>query len=148
MKKWKNTMMGLYYGHGRISHDSEDERDYQIEQEEIALKHLETGAIVKLTDDGFIDVFAGPSLGLRLDPHTKSINLFGENVNVMANQFNVRTKPYGFNWNGQTFNPNLYAKEESSVMTEAKNKVRYSDGMVDIMKDLGLMVETIDKEDF
>lgn len=147
MSQWESTIMDLQYSHGKINHDSEDAKDYLIKEDEIALKHAETGAVVKLTDDGHIDIFAGPQLGLRIDPNTNSINLFGDSVNVMANNFNVRTKPYGFNWNGRVFNPSLYSSAESDVMTKAKTKVRYSEGMLDIMRDLGLPVEDIDKEE-
>lgn len=147
MSRWKNTMMGLEYSHQKVDHDANDESDYLIKQKEVALKHTDTGAVVKLTDDGFIDVFAGPQLGVRIDPNTNSINFFGDTVNVISNNFNVKTKPYGFNWNGRVFNPALYMEEDQSVMTQARSKVRYSEGMIDIMKDFGLPVETIDKED-
>lgn len=140
-------MTRLRYSHQKADHDAKDESDYLIKQKEVALKHTDTGAVVKLTDDGFIDVFAGPQLGVRIDPATNSINLFGDTVNVIANNFNVKTKPYGFNWNGRVFNPALYMQEDESVMTKARSKVRYSDGMIDIMKDFGLPVETIDKGD-
>lgn len=147
MSKWENTVIGLEYSHDKIEHDSKDAEDYVIKQKEVALKHNDSGAIVKLSDDGFIDVFAGPQLGIRIDPNTNSVNLFGDTVNVIANNFNVRTKPYGFNWNGRVFNPNLYSGEDKSVMTTTTNKMRYSEGMIDIMKDFGLPVESVDKED-
>ena len=147
MSKWEEVVVGLEYEHKKISHQSQDLQDYKIKPSEIALKHPDTDAIVKLTDDGFIDIFAGPQLGVRVDPNTNSINLFGDTVNVISNQFNIRTKPYGFNWNGRVFNPSLYDGTEQDIMVDAKTKVRYSEGMVDILKEFGLPVETIDKED-
>lgn len=147
MGNWQGTMMDLQHSHGKIDHDAVDERDYLIEEEEVALKHDETGAIVKLTDDGYVDIFAGPQLGIRLDPVNNSVNIFGDSVNVITNNFNVRTKPYGFNWNGRVFNPSLYSTDNQDVMTQARSKVRYSEGMINIMKDLGLPVEDVDKED-
>lgn len=140
MSKWENTLLGLQYGHSKVDHDSEDERDYRIKHYEVALKHDDTGAIVKLTDDGFIDIFASPETGIRIDPKTESVNLFGNNVNIIANNLNVRTKPHGFHWNGAIFNPELYAEKDGTMM-EATSKVRYSEGMLDIMKELGLPVE-------
>jgi hypothetical protein len=139
---WKNVLMDLHYGHEIIDNGSESAKDYIIKEYEVALKHKETGAVVKLTDDGFVDIFAGPQVGVRIDPHTNSINLFGDNVNVSANNFNLRTKPYGFNWNGKAFNPN-----SENMMTAPITKTRYSEGMVELMKDLGLPAEVVDKED-
>jgi len=140
MGNWQGTMMDLQHAHAKIDHDAVDGHDYLIEEEEVALKHDDTASIVKLTDEGFIDVFAGPQLGVRIDPHTNSINLFGDSVNVIANNFNVRTKPYGFNWNGRVLDP----KAMDSVMTQPMRKVRYSEGMLDIMKDLGLPVDDVE----
>jgi hypothetical protein len=124
-RKWKNALLDLKYQHGITNHGSKDADDYLIKEYEVALKHSETGAVVKLTDDGLIDVFAGREVGVRIDPHNKSVNLFGDSVNVVANHFNVETR-------------------DSGVI---KPKVKYSEGMVNIMKDLGLPVETVDKED-
>ncbi|MDK2600688.1 hypothetical protein QO179_24650 [Bacillus stercoris] len=142
MSNWEGTLIDLEFAHGKINHEAEDAKDYLIKQEEVALKHRETGAVVKLSDDGFIDVFAGPQVGVRVDPNTNTVNFFGDSVNVIASNFNVRTKPYGFNWNGKVFNPSLYTTS-NGTMTTAKSKSRYSEGMINIMKDLGLPVEGV-----
>lgn len=94
-----------------IAYDSQ--KDYFIKEEEIALKHPQTGAVVKLTDDGYVNIFAGPTLGIRLDPQTNSINFFGDNINLVGKQVNLVTKPNGFCWNGYYFNPELYMENET-----------------------------------
>jgi hypothetical protein len=137
--------MDIHYTHGKRKHESEDTNDYYIKEKEVAMKHPETGAVVKLTDDGFVDIFADDQLGIRFDPATKSINLFGDNVNVIAKNFNIRTTPNGFTWNGRGFNPNIL--QEDTITTAISNPVRYSEGMVSIMQDLGLPVEQVNKED-
>lgn len=147
MAEWQGTLMDLHYTHGKRKHESEDTQDYFIKEQEIALKHPETGAVVKLTDDGFVDIFADEQLGIRFDPATKTINLFGDSINVVVNNFNLKTKPDGFTWNGRSFNPNLYTQKDESIMKIIKNPIRYSEGMVNIMKDLGLPVEEVSKED-
>lgn len=143
MTQWENILLGLQYDHGRLNHDAEDERDYRMKDFEIGLKHKDTGAVVKLSDDGLIDVFASADTGIRIDPNTSSVNLFGDSVNILANRLNVRTRPYGFQWNGKALNPDMYS-EESEAMVEAHQKVRYSSGMLDIMRGLGLTVEEED----
>jgi hypothetical protein len=116
---WQGTMKDMYYSHDKISHESEDAKDYVIKEQEIALKHPRTGAVVKLTDDGLIDVFANDKVGVRINPHNHSVDIFGDSVNITANNFNVKTR---------------------SNTTPVK-KQKYSDGMITIMKDLGLPVE-------
>lgn len=175
--RWKNALMDLNFSHGRIDHDERDEKDYLIKQTEIALKHPETDSLVKLQDDGCIDIFAGPKLGVRVDPQTNSVNLFGDNVNIIANNFNIKTKPNGFKWNGYYLNPELYYEDDKQKeqkiagtikkwvhnpqlgwhweeqswnvrpMLKSKTRVQYSEGMLNILKDFGLPVEDVDKED-
>lgn len=97
--------------------------DYLIKEEEIALKHPSSGSVVKLTDDGYIDIFAGPALGIRLDPKTNSINFFGDNINLVGKQVNLATKANGLCWNGYYFNPELYMEndtERTQMLTGTK----------------------------
>lgn len=140
MSQWENILLGLHYQHGRLNHDAEDEKDYRVKDYEIGLKHKETGAVVKLSDDGCIDVFASADTGVRIDPNTHSVNMFGDSVNILANRLNIQTRPEGFQWNGKAMNPEMYS-EESEAMVAAHQKMRYSEGMLDIMRGLGLTVE-------
>lgn len=154
----------------------DDSRDYFIDQNEIALKHPVVDSIVRINDDGCIDIFAKSNLGIRLDPTTDSINFFGENLNFMGKKINFKTKTDGLVWNGYYFNPQLYYEdevekgqvlsgtkqyyhmsheadpEERSVkwhtdswsvqpMVKTTSKIKYSEGMIKILTDLGLPVE-------
>jgi hypothetical protein len=116
---WHGTIKDVYYSHGKTSQESEDTKDYVIKENEVALKHPRTGAVVKLTDDGLIDVFANEKVGVRINPHNHSVDIFGDSVNITANNFNVKTR----------------------TGTTPIKKQKYSDGMITIMKDLGLPVE-------
>jgi hypothetical protein len=90
-----------------------NDKDYFIKEDEVALKHPRTGAVVKLTDDGFVDIFAGTTLGIRLDPKSNSINFFGDTMNFVTKQMNIVTKPNGLCWNGYYFNPELYIENDT-----------------------------------
>lgn len=168
--QWKAILDDLFLIHDPINHDEENTKDFLIKEDEVAIKHLKTGAIVRLTDDGYIDIFAGDQLGIRLDPQTNSINLFGERINLFGSQVHIRTKPHGFIWNGYSMNPELYYEgdfgqdlslkgtqkkrvlsEKGDRWEEQECKLRpfvpptttpqYSQGMLEILKDLGLPVE-------
>ena len=89
-----------------------DSVDYYFEQDEIGIKHPTQHSVVKLTDEGYIDIFADDQLGIRIDPHSKSINILGDTLNVFTKKFNVKTVPNGFIWNDYYFNPQLYFEDE------------------------------------
>jgi len=141
MSQWEGMLTDLELDHRKLNHENVNAKDYKIKEYEVALKHRDTEAIVKLTDDGMIDIFASGELGLRVDPNTNSFNLFGNTVNLMATNLNMKTGAYGLTWNGKAFNPN--ANEDGQLFLNHQHKVKYSDGMVDIMKKLGLPVEGV-----
>lgn len=120
---WRNKIDSM--GTKKVMKDIayNDQKDYLIKEDEVALKHPKSGAIVKLTDDGYVDIFAGPTLGIRLDPKSNSINFFGDTLNFVTKQMNIVTKPNGFCWNGYYFNPELYMEndtERSQMLTGTK----------------------------
>jgi hypothetical protein len=160
--EWRSQIDEHNARSGKIEHSSENIKDHLIKEDEIALKHPQTGATVKLCDDGCIDIFAGEQLGLRLDPSNKSALIFADNIHFFGKTVNFRTKPDGFMWNGSTFNPELYyeddkekelsfkgtkkydgVEKEVSIkpMIKNTNTTQYSEGMLSILSELGLPTE-------
>lgn len=169
--EWKHKLMDKT-SESDVKQTIDDEKqDYFISPNEVALKHPETGATVRLNDDGSVDIFADDTLGIRLDPTTQSVNIYGENVNIFSKKLNLKTKADGFVWNDHYFNPQVhyedskerdqyvtgdkeywvYNEEEGwhwerqtwryKPMVKTSGRTRYSDGMLDILTSLGLPVE-------
>lgn len=169
--KWRETVDDLMLDHEPIDHADEHAGDHFIKEDEIAIKHPITGAIIRLSNEGYIDIFAGNQLGIRLDPQTNSINLFGDKINFFGGSIQIRSKPNGLIWNGYAMNPELYyenSEEKEPLLTGTKKKwvftqekgwhweekewavrpfiqstetTQYSEGMLQILRDLGLPVE-------
>lgn len=163
--EWRKALDDYNARSGQIEHGSEHVNDYVIKPNEVALKHPVTGATVKLCDDGTIDLFAGEQLGIRLDPNTKSASIFADNIHFFGNSVSFRTQPNGLIWNGYNFNPSLYYEDEKesglqfkgtkkysgvqkdvnvSPMLKNNNLTQYSEGVMTILKDLGLPTSDIE----
>lgn len=170
---WRHIIDDLNYDHKKVSAPDNHRRDSLIKEDEIALKHPNSNATVKLSDDGCIDLFAGPQLGIRIDPNTNSVNIFGDNLNFFGKQVQVKSKANGFVWNGRAFNPQLYYEDdlergktlkgardkwvhtdkegwhwerqdwEVAPFLPSTNKTRYSEGMIEVLQGLGLPVDDI-----
>jgi hypothetical protein len=168
---WKQRYLALKMAKGVKDIADENDKDYLIKEDEVALKHPTLDSMIKLTDEGYIDIFASPTLGIRVDPKTQSINFFGDQLNFFSKNMNIVTKPTGLTWNKYQMNPSLYAesstekeqylsgtknywvhdeeqgwhweRREWSIPSMVKNtsKTRYSDSMIQIMKSLGLPTE-------
>jgi len=141
MAKWKNNYSDLRYDDEELDFITKDSLDYKIKEMEVALKHPINESIVKIDEDGSINIFVDEEVGIRLDKENKSIALFGRSIQMITNQMDFLTKPYGFGWNGKIFNPALYNKGEKDIMMEKIKETEFSRTTKDMMKKLGIEVE-------
>lgn len=73
-----------------------------FKEDDIGLYHPEISSIVKLTDDGCIDIFTQSNTGVRINPHNKSIKFFGENFNFSGDRWYIESDEFVFK--GKEFN--------------------------------------------
>ena len=90
-----------------MSVDSAFEQSYRYKGDEPGFTHPVTGASVRMRDDGCIDIFAGPMLGIRMDPNANSINLICEKLNIWSRTTSMHTDNDKFLWNYMPINPQI-----------------------------------------
>lgn len=169
--QWKSKLIALNAKTDMKQTIDNDDKDYYIAPTEVALKHPDLDSIVRINDDGCIDIFADQSLGMRFDPTTQTVNIYGETINMFGKKLNIKTKTDGFVWNNHYFNPQVYYEDDKEKdqyltgdkqywvynkeegwhwerqawrykpMIKTSGKTKYSQGMVDILTNLGLPVE-------
>jgi hypothetical protein len=59
---------------------------------EDGITNIKTKATVKCKDNGDIDIFVENNTGIRINPNTKSITLFGMNIASIAQEWNIKAK--------------------------------------------------------
>lgn len=111
-----------------VDHELEREKHQQIGRREIGLKHAQTGATIKLRDDGAIEMFVNEDTGIRLDPKENTVIIYGDVVHVAAKDMDIHTRPHGFSWNKNLFNPALYYTDDKNPLPKftGKNGTDYS----------------------
>jgi len=72
-------------------------RDY-FSPREVGLTHPDNDAFVKLSDNGSIEIMAGDDLGIIIDPHTRTINIYGDSIRFHTREID------GLRWNRLSFN--------------------------------------------
>lgn len=138
------------------SRDLEDimEEDTFIDEDEVALKHPETGAVIKLRDDGSIEMFVNEDTGFRMDPKENAIMFFGDILHVTTKETRIHTKPHNFIWNNHNFNPELYSQDNGkaplvdvdkgnktskmSLFQKSKRKTHFDKKVNELMKEVGI----------
>lgn len=92
-------------------------------QREVGLRHPATESHIKIFDNGNIEMFAGDRSGIIVSDKHDTTNLYGDTVNVNAQDVYIRTKPLGLIWNGYALNPQLYQLLADDLLLDGS--VRY-----------------------
>lgn len=99
-------------------------------EREVGINHPDNGAFVKISDNGMIEIIAGEGLGIVIDPHSRSINLFGDSV-----KFHTRDND-GLRWNRLSFNHrSTKYVEPTFVEQKTDDIVSIYDGIDNILDD-------------
>lgn len=99
-----------------------------VGSQEVGLKHNKSGAIVRLKDDGSIELFAESS-GIRITQ--SGIQMFGQKIQIMGGEMDVLTTPHGFQENGAV------VTEGYAAFPRKKGK---SERLLDLCKETGMTV--------
>lgn len=92
--------------------------------EEVGLYHPTLSSIVKLRDNGCIDIFTSSNQGIRINPETKSIKFLSENLNFSNNQWYIESNSFVFKGKEFTIESddiNLNAKKLNMKYEEINN---------------------------
>jgi len=152
--KWRTLMDKELIDGVPVNFEKERTSNYFISEQEIGFKHPQTGATIKLRDDGAIELFVNEDTGMRFDPKENAIIFYGDSIHMVSKDTHIHTRPHGFAWNQNTFNPALYYEDESHPLpsfqsTEGKNykvfggkarKSLYDEKIEGLMRNLGTEV--------
>lgn len=77
----------------------EIKRRKQFSHREVGLTHPDTASFIRIADGGAIEIFACPGVGIVINPGTRSISLFADNIKFYCKDND------GLRWNSMSFNP-------------------------------------------
>jgi hypothetical protein len=138
-----------------VDHSKEQESHRYISENEIGLKHPKNGTIIKLKDDGAIEMFVNEDTGIRLDPKENAVLIYGDVIHMVSKDLDIHTRPHGFSWNRHLFNPALYFSDDKnplpqftskngsdySLFSEKPRPSLYDEKVITLLNDLGIEVK-------
>ena len=153
--EWRQLMDKELLDGQAVDFEKDRQVNYYIHQDEVGFKHPKTGATLKLRDDGAIEMFVNEDTGLRLNPADNSVVIYGDNLHIVSKDTHVHTRPDGFSWNGNTFNPALYYEDEKNplptfqstagkthkIFSGKDRKSLYDTKVIELLGNLGIEVE-------
>lgn len=109
--------------------------DFSVKEKELALKHPVTGASIRLTDDGAIELITGNGNGIRVTDD--GISMFGKSLIISTGLYEIHTKENGI-WKNN--------KNEQDVQSfDRKKGIRKK--LIQEMKESGLKGRGLEDED-
>lgn len=124
----------------------EIKRRKQYSHREVGLNHPDNHGFVKIGDDGTIEIFAAPGVGIMINPNTRAVSIFADQVKIYSKEDD------GLRWNSMSFNPASNAYNEPALIKTNVfannpayyNSVQYLDNLEELEEEDNTNIVTID----
>ena len=110
-------------------------RSYPVENElksrkrfserEVGLSHPDLESFIRLNDQGDIEIFAAPGVGIVISGRSKSISLFGDSIRLNCKEDGLRWNMYNFNYSASSFAEPTLVKINLKDIHSAQNGAAY-----------------------
>ena len=104
---------------------SEIKRRKEFSDREVGLTHPDISSFIRLTDDGDIEIFAAPGVGIIISARAKSISLFADSVKMFTKEDGLRWNNYNFNYSASTYIEPTLVKLNHKMIHSSQNGVMH-----------------------
>jgi len=108
-----------------INPDVELKKRKEFSDREVGLTHPDLSSFIRLTDQGDIEIFAAPGVGIIISSRSKSISLFGDSIRFFSKEDGLRWNSYNFNYAASNYIEPTLVKINPKTIHSANNKVSY-----------------------
>ena len=113
--------------------ESEVQKRKEFSDREVGLTHPDLSSFIRLNDQGDIEIFAAPGVGIVISGRSKSISLFGDQIRMHCNEDGLRWNNYNFNYSSSDYSEPTLVKLNYKNIHSAQNGISY---YLDRMNDL------------
>lgn len=101
---------------------SELNRRNQFSQREVGLNHPDNNSFLRLNDEGDIEIFAAPGVGIIISASSKTISFFAEKVRFFCAEDGLRWNEFNFNYSSSDYSQPTLVKIDPKVIHSAQNE--------------------------
>lgn len=96
--------------------ETELNRRKEFSDREVGITHPDLSSFIRLTDQGDIEIFAAPGVGIVISSRSKSISFFGDNVKLFTKEDGLRWNNFNFNYAASNYiEPTLVKINEKTI---------------------------------
>jgi hypothetical protein len=104
---------------------SEIKKRKEFSDREVGLTHPDLSSFIRLNDEGDIEIFAAPGIGIIISARSKSISFFGDSVRMHTKEDGLRWNSYNFNYAASSYIEPTLVKINTKSIHSAQNGVSY-----------------------
>lgn len=108
-----------------IPAEVEIRRRREFSDREVGLTHPDLTSFIRLNDQGDIEIFAAPGVGMVISSRSKSISLFGDSIRLHCKEDGLRWNSYNFNYSASSFAEPTLVKINLKDIHSAQNGASY-----------------------
>lgn len=97
----------------------------EFSDREVGLTHPDLNSFIRLNDQGDIEIFAAPGIGIVISSRSKSISLFGDSIRMFCKEDGLRWNTYNFNYSASSFAEPTLVKINYKDIHSAQNNANY-----------------------
>lgn len=113
------------YQDPNIPVSSEIKKRKEFSDREVGLTHPDLSSFIRLNDQGDIEIFAAPGIGIIISARSKSISFFGDSVRMFTKEDGLRWNSYNFNYSASSYIEPTLVKINNKLIHSAQNGVSY-----------------------
>ena len=101
-------------------------RRNQFSRREVGFNHPDNDGFIRLNDDGDIEIFAAPGVGIVISATSKSISMFANKIRFFCSEDGLRWNNFNFNYSAVDYSqPTLVRINAQSIHTAQNDAHHY-----------------------
>jgi hypothetical protein len=130
-----------------FSLSGELKRRNEFSRREVGFNHPDNSSFIRLNDDGDIEIFAAPGVGMVISGTGRSISLFADKIRMFCSETGLRWNNFNFNYSAVDYSqPTLIKIDPNSIHTAQNHAHYYLAKLKDIDESEGQNTVTISED--
>lgn len=105
--------------------ENELKKRKEFSDREVGLTHPDLTSFIRLNDQGDIEIFASPGIGIVISTRSKSISLFADSIRMFCKDDGLRWNNYNFNYSASKYIEPTLVKINTKSIHSAQNGISY-----------------------
>lgn len=105
--------------------EKEIKRRREFSDREVGLTHPDLTSFIRLNDQGDIEIFAVPGVGMIISGKSKTISLFADSIRFFSKEDGLRWNSYNFNYSSSSYFEPTLVKIDYNQIHSAQNETSY-----------------------